>query len=151
MRKKIEFQTTFGRDAGKTFIIEEAPADQAEWWAIRCFLSIGKSGIDIPDDIASQGVGGLIAYGIKALFKLNPYDAKPLLEEMMECVKLKTSSGAIRGLVQDDIEEVKSRFELRKQVIDLHTGFFSDDDQSTSESEAQYQDNSSAMRIPRKQ
>ena len=150
MRKSAEFHATKDRDAGKVFVLEEMPADQAEWWAIKCFLAVGNSGIDVPDEYASQGASGLMAYGIQALFKIRPSDAKPLLDEMMECVKIKSSSGIVRGLVSNDIDEVVTRFELRKAVIDLHTGFFSKDDQSTSDSGSQAESNSSAMRIPRK-
>jgi len=150
MRKSINFTATKGRDSGKTFLIEEMSADATEWWAIRCFLAVGNSGLNVPDDMASQGVAGLLEYGIRSLFKIKPEEAKPLLDEMMNCVKIIPSAGVVRGLVSTDIEEVSTRFEIRKQVIDLHTGFFTDDDQLTLGQESQVATNSSATRIPRK-
>ena len=151
MRKTSEFHATKGRDNGKVFKLEELSADAAEWWAIKCFLAIGNSGLDVPDELASQGMAGLVAFGVQALFKLKQEDAKPLLDEMMQCVKLKSSGNIVRELVSDDIEEVMTRFELRKAVIDLHTGFFSNDDQSTTAPERKAPSNSSTTLIPRKQ
>lgn len=149
-RKIVEFSATKGRDAGKTFILNEMSAEQAEWFAIKCFLAVGSSGTEVPDEYQSQGVAGLLAYGVQALFKIRKEDAKPLLDEMMDCVLIKMSEKVKRPLVSDDIEEVSTRFEIRKELLSLHTGFFSNDDQSTSESAAQAGNHSSATLIPRR-
>ena len=42
--------TAEGRDKGKTFLITELPADQAERWAIRALLALIQSGAVISED-----------------------------------------------------------------------------------------------------
>jgi hypothetical protein len=53
-------------------------------------------------------------------------DAAPLLAEMMDCVKIipnPSEPNVMRPLVADDIEEVRTRIELRKAILELHMGF----------------------------
>ena len=140
-----------GRDAGKKYLITEMPASQAERWAIRVILAIGKAGIEIPEGLASQGMAGLAAVGLMSLPRIPFADAEPLLDEMMGCVQ-RIEVSAIRPLVEDDIEEVGTRFKLRKAIFELHTDFFGDATDSTSESglaEAA-QENSLNISMPRK-
>lgn len=115
-----------GRDNGRAFFIREMPAAQAESWAIRAFLAMGRAGIDIPEDISQAGLAGVARMGFKALFGLAYDDAEPLLAEMMSCVQIipdPKSPQVRRSLVEDDIEEVKTRLFLRAKVFELHTGF----------------------------
>lgn len=123
--------TNEGRDKGKIFYITEMPASQAERWAMRAILALAKSGVDLPEDIASLGMGGLAAVGVRALAGLRYEDAGPLLDEMMSCVQY-TPDPAKRhfhrplienGTEGDDIEEVITRVELRREVLELHMGF----------------------------
>ena len=74
-----------GRDAGKIYILEEMSASQAEWWATRAVLALTRAGIDFPEN---AGMAELASIGVKALGKINPHDAKPLMDEMMGCVKI---------------------------------------------------------------
>jgi hypothetical protein len=116
-----------GRDKGKMFQITEMPASKAEKWAIRTMLALGKSGVDIPDDLAAQGMAGIASLGIRALTSLNYDDAEPLLAEMFDCVKCvpdPTRPEVTRALVEDDIEEVATRLSLRKDILSLHIDFF---------------------------
>jgi hypothetical protein len=116
-----------GRDKGKMFQITEMPASKAEKWAIRTMLALGKSGVDIPDDLAAQGMAGIASLGIRALTSLNYDDAEPLLAEMFDCVKCvpdPTRPEVTRALVEDDIEEVTTRLSLRKDILSLHIDFF---------------------------
>lgn len=116
-----------GRDFGKVFHIREMSASQAEMWAAKAFLSMARNGIDIPEDIADSGVAGLLSFGIKAICGMAFSDAKPLLDEMMMCVTIQPDPlqpAVIRGLIEDDIEEVGTRLKLRKETIKLHTDFF---------------------------
>jgi hypothetical protein len=138
-RKESTFVADTGRDKGKTFLITEMSASQAESWAFRVILAIGNAGIEIPDNLASQGMAGLMAVGYMNLLKIPFEAAKPLLDEMMGCVQIAPSPNVKRPLIEDDIEEVKTRLSLRKAIWDLHMDFFLDADQSTSESEAQGQ------------
>lgn len=134
-RKEQTFTAADGRDEGKQFKITEMPASQAERWAIRVILAMGKAGISVPDNLAEQGMAGLAILGLYNLPKMGWADAEPLLDEMMGCVKRIESAGT-RDLVENDIEEVKTRFALRKAILDLHLDFFAPAAESTSGSVA---------------
>lgn len=111
-----------GRDAGKAFLITEMDSESAEWWAFQVLQALLGSDAAIDFDaplaqMARQGFG--------ALSKLPPDKAKPLLEQMITCVRVKLpGSNDSRDLLPNDIEEVKTRIMLRKEVLELHTGFF---------------------------
>jgi hypothetical protein len=116
-----------GRDKGKAFQLTEMPASKAEKWAIRTVLALGKAGIDIPEDMASQGMSAIAALGIRALTNLKFEDAEPLLAEMFECVQCIPDASrpdVRRALIEDDIEEVATRLSLRKDILSLHIDFF---------------------------
>ena len=136
-RKEASFAAYFGRDVGKQFLITEMSASQAENWAFKVILAIGNSGIEIPDNLAAQGMAGLLTVGYLNLLKIPFEAAKPLLDEMMGCVQIVPSPNIKRPLIEDDIEEVKTRLSLRKAVWDLHMDFFLEEKESTSESRAQ--------------
>lgn len=138
-RKESVFAAESGRDKGKTFHITEMSASQAESWAFRVVLAVGNAGIEIPDNLASQGMAGLMAVGYMNLLKIPFEAASPLLDEMMGCVKIAPAPNIKRSLIEDDIEEVTTRLSLRKAVWDIHMDFFLDASKSTSESEAQGQ------------
>ena len=136
-RKETTFVAETGRDLGKQFLITEMSASQAENWAFQVILAVGNAGIEIPEGLASQGMSGLMAIGYMNLLKI-PFDAaKPLLDEMMNCVQIIPSANIKRKLVEEDIEEVGTRLQLRKSVWNLHMDFFLNESKSTLESEAQ--------------
>ena len=136
-RKETTFVAETGRDLGKQFLITEMSASQAENWAFQVILAVGNAGIEIPEGLASQGMAGLMAIGYMNLLKI-PFDAaKPLLDEMMNCVQIIPSANIKRKLVEEDIEEVATRLQLRKSVWNLHMDFFLKESKSTLESEAQ--------------
>ena len=151
-RKETTFIADTGRDAGKEFLITEMSASQAENWAFRVILAIGNAGIEIPEGLASQGMAGLMAIGYMNLLKIPFESAKPLLDEMMTCVQIMPSSNVKRKLIEEDIEEVSTRFKLRKEIWDLHISFFLEEKQSTSESNPQVnpQENSLSIKPQRK-
>lgn len=119
------------RDKGKSFLITEMPAEQAEAWATRALLAI--SNIDIPDDFKTMGMQGIAKLGLQALTTIDYDVAQPLLDEMMECVQI-IMPAATRPLMPGDIEEVGTRLKLRKVIFELHTGFSLADLKSISES-----------------
>lgn len=127
MRKeKLITITAEGRDKNKIFFIKEMPALQAEKWAIRAFLALAHSGVDLPEEISRAGMAGIAIAGLKALTKLRFEDAEPLMDEMFECVRIvrdKTHKDMTFDLLEDDIEEVATRLLLRGEVLELHTGF----------------------------
>ena len=119
-----------GRDKGKVFEITEMSAADAEDWAFRIFLSLSRAGVDLPGEILNGGMAavaaampslmaGVLLNGVGAM---NYDEIKPLLAQMMDCVRIKEKA-AIRNLTPDDIEEVSTRLFLRGEVFKLHTGF----------------------------
>ena len=136
-RKEASFIAEIGRDKGKAFHLTEMPATKAENWAIKALLAVGNSGLEIPENLAAQGMAGLLAVGYMNLLKIPFEAAKPLLDEMMDCVQFVPSSSIKRPLIEDDIEEVQTRLLLRKAVWNLHMDFFLSESKSTSESKAQ--------------
>jgi hypothetical protein len=115
-----------GRDKGKVFQLKELPASQAERWAMKVFLALAKSGVDIPEDVMQSGMAGIAAVGFKALAGMNYYDAEPLMDEMFQCVQAVPDPGkpaVLRNLIEDDIEEVQTRLLLRKEILLLHVNF----------------------------
>lgn len=115
-----------GRDHGKVFILTEMSASQAEKWAARAMLAIGQSGVQIPDDVATAGLAGVAAIGIQAISGVPWHLAEPLLDEMFRCIAFQPNPAqpdVVRALMEDDIEEIATRVQLREEVISLHLGF----------------------------
>ncbi|MGF6604574.1 hypothetical protein P3T23_009330 [Paraburkholderia sp. GAS448] len=127
MRKQIIYTVSAeGRDHGKVFQLTEMPADQAEKWAIRVLLALGRAGIDLPPGIEREGMAAMARVGLEALMRIDFHDAEPLLDEMMGCVRFQPNPAdpkVVRALIADDIEEVATRVLLRREVFRLHTGF----------------------------
>lgn len=115
-----------GRDAGKVFRLRELPASQAEAWGARLLLALSRAGVEVPDGFFDMGMAGVAVMGIKALGGLSWDVAKPLMDEMMACVQIQpnpSQPAVVRPLIEDDIEEVATRVQLRDEVIAVHTGF----------------------------
>jgi hypothetical protein len=138
MRKTLTYVVQDeGRDTGKHFLLTEMPASQAERWAIRAFLAMAKGGIELPDGIEQSGMAGIAKVGLGLLLKIPPEDALPLLDEMMGCVQFipnPSNKAVFRALIEDDIEDVMTRFKIRKEVFGLHVDFSLAGAKSTSES-----------------
>lgn len=116
-----------GRDKGKIFVITELSASRAESWAFRVLLALMASNVEVPEGVEKLGMAGLALVGFKALNGLKWELAEPLLAEMLECVRIipnPKNAMVIRELIEDDIEEVATRMNLRKEVFALHTDFF---------------------------
>jgi hypothetical protein len=127
MSRKVKTFTVSadGRDKGKVFILTEMSATHAERWAVRAFLGLAKHGIDIPEGMQRLGMVGIATYGIGLLGQLPYEDAVVLMDDMFTCVKYQPGAdpNVVRELVEDDIEEVATRMELRKEVFSLHVDF----------------------------
>ena len=128
MRKEIDFIATAGRDAGKKFKITEMAAEQAFDWGVRAILAMAKSGVDIPSDIAAQGMAGVAAVMVRTVGGLEFMTINSLKKELLGCVTIYVNPKAnalhtrpITG--QDDIEEPVTIYELCRQTIELHLGF----------------------------
>jgi hypothetical protein len=122
-----------GRDKGKTYRLTEMDAWAAEEWGFRALTVMNRANVDLPLDVLADGgresgVGGLVAiaaYGLRALLSASFDEAKPLLDEMMTCVKFIPSPGLERGLLPEDTEEIATRLWLRDRIVEMHTGFSS--------------------------
>jgi hypothetical protein len=120
------------RDKGKTFVITEMPADQAEQWAIRLLLALKQSGANLPDGIEELGMAGMAAMGIRAALGMQYEIVRPLLAEMMDCVKYQSEHPAvppspIGSGINCLVEEVSTFFMLRQEIVNLHLGFSTPD------------------------
>jgi hypothetical protein len=119
-----------GRDKGKTFILTEMPADQGERWALRALLALTNTGAAIPEEALGAGMAGLAAVGVQALGMLDSLQVQPLLDELWpSCVRYappneKLMPQEIMPGVNSQIEEVKTRVEIYRELLNLHTGFF---------------------------
>lgn len=128
MARKVSIYTVqdAGRDLGKVFQLREMPCSQAEKWALRVFLAVASNGIELPEGAETSGFAGIAAMGLSLIGKL-PYDqAEPLLDEMFTCIQIMPNPGdrnVVRSLIDDDIEEVKTRIKLRVEVFKLHADF----------------------------
>lgn len=126
-RKLSQYKVTEeGRDKGKVFLLTEMSAAQAEAWAMRVLLALSASNVELPPDWEELGMGGLAELGIRALGGLKWETAEPLLAEMFECIQAipdPSKMQMVRQLVDSDIEEVKTRLNLRAEVWKLHMDF----------------------------
>lgn len=128
------------RDYGKTFIIREMSADAGEWWAIRALIVLGNASVSMPAGVIESGMAGLAAMeqlkgaasalflmGLRTLPGVDARALKPLLDEMMECVKYQPPGAypaqALHSGELLQIEEIKTILTLRAEVLELHLGF----------------------------
>lgn len=134
--------TSEGRDKGKVFILTEMPSDQGERWALRALLALTNTGAAIPEEALGAGMAGLAAVGIQALGMLDSVQVQPLLDELWpSCVRIvppnqKIMPQEIFPGVNSQIEEVKTRFEIYRALLRLHTGFSMPVELPTLESES---------------
>jgi hypothetical protein len=73
------------RDTGKTFILVEMPARQAEEWGTRAMLALARSGSEsiasigqMDDAVFRAGLAGVAAVGIGLFGRIRWEDAKAL-------------------------------------------------------------------------
>lgn len=113
------------RDKGKQFLITEMDAYSAEAWATQALLALTNAGAEIPDNVAEMGLAGIAQVGFSALSKLKYDDAKPLLDQLIDCVQI-VMPAITRPLVHGsdgDIEEIQTYMKLRKEAFMLHVNF----------------------------
>jgi hypothetical protein len=118
------------RDAGKSFLITETSAVQAEEWGLRAIMALGTSGFVVPQEMADAGLIGLALLGYSAFMGASEAAVLPLWREMLPtCVQykapLESASGAdiLMPWSPSLVEEVSTLLLLRKQIVELHTGF----------------------------
>lgn len=123
MRKTDDFTGHVGRDDGRKYLITEMSATAGEKWAFRVLNGLATSGVDLGRISPDMGWAGLAVIGIDAIARMPWPLQEPLLDEMWRCVQYVQASGAPRSLLEEDIEEVATRLELRERVVSLHLGF----------------------------
>ena len=118
-RKELTYTAEDGRDKGKKFKLTEMPTSRAENWAMRAILALMKSGVEVPDGFERMGMSGLAEVGLRAVAGLEWSVAEPLLAEMLSCVEFMPDPSkpqVVRGLIEEDIEEVVTRLRLRMEA-----------------------------------
>lgn len=120
--------TDEGRDKSKVFVLTEMPSAQGEAWAMRAILAVMAGDVSIPQGFERAGMAGLAELGIRSLASLKWEVAKPLLDEMWECVAIMPDPRAphvVRPVMDaaDDIEEVPTRLKLRYEILAMHMDF----------------------------
>lgn len=115
-----------GRDKGKVFVITEMPAMDAEFWAGRLITMLMAGNANVPSGFFERGMEAAAAWiAVHGIGGIDWGIAKPLLDEMMACVTVQPdpSRNITRGLVTNDIEEIKTLLTLREAWFDTHLGF----------------------------
>lgn len=129
MRHKatITIEDQKSRDFGKTFILTEMPADQAERFCTQARLLILEArGLAVPDDEA--GAAALARTGID-MANIREMKAlqDPSLDTLWDYVKYQHRAGApLQAIVNGEnsqIEEISTRTRLRWEVLKLNLGF----------------------------
>ena len=127
MRKTAQYKVTDkGRDEGKTFLLTEMTARQGEEWAMKVLLALMASNVNLPEGFENLGMAALAEMGLKALTGLKWEVLEPLLAEMMNNIEIipdPTKTHVHRPLIEDDIEEILTRLNLRAEVWNLNMGF----------------------------
>jgi len=128
-----------GRDKGKQFHLREMPASQAEAWAMKVFHGLAKADVELPEDLVGSGMAGIAKLGAGIATAIEFEDLMKILDEMFQGVQIipdPSRPGVKRALIEDDIEEVATRLQLRKELLALHLDFFADAVRSISPSAA---------------
>lgn len=111
------------RDKGKTFLITEKPAMEIEKWAYRAIMALGSSGIAVSQEIVELGVIGISLLAYQTFMGADFKEVEPLMDQMLECVQMVPSEGVVMPLYIGSIEEVTTLTMLRREILELHSGF----------------------------
>ncbi|MCX8748217.1 hypothetical protein ABV523_17875 [Snodgrassella alvi] len=123
-RKTKDITIESGRDAGKSFRITEMPILQADKWAQRAIFAIARAGVDTSSINMNGGMLEMARLALDVVGKIDPEVGGDLLDELLSCVQIIPTGGVPRSLVMDsDIEDIKTLFVLRKEVLALHIDF----------------------------
>lgn len=111
------------RDKGKVFVLTEMAPRIGHAWATKAIFAMLNSGVEIPDDLAKQGLAGLAVMGLGSMSSIPHAVAGPLLDELFNCVQIRQSR-VDRPLVDEDIEEISTLFDLQREVLTMHIAPF---------------------------
>jgi hypothetical protein len=131
----IKAPANLKRDANKTFLISEWTAERAETWGLRALFAYNRGGGEVPvADIMGRGMEGIFWLGVNTFLRgqMKAEEVQPILNELLECVKIVRDPGRnevgtgkpiAHDLMPQDIFEIQTRYWLRSEVLELHTGF----------------------------
>ena len=118
-----------------TFRIKEMPATRLERWLMKAAGALSATGIfsaDIADGLDAQKAiadflltGGLSKLGMVT----KDYDEviQPLIDELYTCVEQKVGDAYFAltpDVIDAKIEDVRTLFNLQKEIVKLHLDFF---------------------------
>lgn len=140
-----------GRDQGKSFLVTEMPVTKADKWANTALLAMMRGGVDVggvnfdlignalmPSDAPKIDVSGgmleLARISIAGLGNVTEAVGQSLLDQLIEdCVQVVPTGGAARPMlsIDDEIEDLKTLWTLRKEAFILHIDFLADGSSQT--------------------
>ena len=140
-----------GRDNGKAFLVTEMPVTKADKWANTALLAMMRGGVDVggvnfdligntlmPSDAPKIDVSGgmleLARISIAGLGNVTETVGQSLLDQLIEdCVQVVPTGGAARPMlsIDDEIEDLKTLWTLRKEAFILHIDFLADGSSQT--------------------
>ena len=140
-----------GRDDGKSFLVTEMPVTKADKWANTALLAMMRGGVDVggvnfdligntlmPSDAPKIDVSGgmleLARISIAGLGNVTEAVGQSLLDQLIEdCVQVVPTGGAARPMlsIDDEIEDLKTLWTLRKEAFILHIDFLADGSSQT--------------------
>lgn len=112
------------RDAGRSYLLTEMPALQAERWGRRAVGAMSRQELDVREEFGKLGMLGFYLLGLQALAAGDMDAIDTLMDEMLPQIQIIESQAVTRPLGGDgDIWEVSTLILLRKELIELHMGF----------------------------
>ena len=125
-----------GRDAGKTFLVQEMPASRLEKWAARALLAL--FGGNVPMDIFQTGKTSTalaLAKTIRSGMGALSWEAvEPIYDELLTCVsrvpdatKPQNRVPLTPGNIDAHVEDVSTLVTLRLSVLEVCFSFFEQD------------------------
>ena len=140
-----------GRDNGKSFLVTEMPVTKADKWANTALLAMMRGGVDVggvnfdligntlmPSDAPKiDPAGGMLELArisIAGLGNVTETVGQSLLDQLIEdCVQVVPTGGAARPMlsIDDEIEDLKTLWTLRKEAFILHIDFLADGSSQT--------------------
>lgn len=141
-----------GRDQGKSFLITEMPVTRADKWANTALLAMLRGGVDVSDvnfplivdTITSKDdapkidpMGGMLELAritIAGLGNVTETVGQELLDQLInDCAQVISSGGVVRQMlsIDDEIEDLKTLWMLRKESFLLHIDFLADGSSQT--------------------
>ena len=142
-----------GRDQGKSFLITEMPVTRADKWANTALLAMLRGGVDVgsvnfgliadtlqkkegdaPEIDSMGGMLELARITIAGLGNVTETVGQELLDQLInDCAQVISSGGVVRQMlsIDDEIEDLKTLWMLRKESFLLHIDFLADGSSQT--------------------